>query len=75
MYKMELTCCELMEYLNMPPSDLEPANCMVNKLRAMSNKERGNVLMSMSYTDQLKLARTHKICTEVLNKSCCILAD
>lgn len=73
MYKMELVCSELMEYLNLPPSDLEPANCMVNKLRMMNGDEREHALMAMSYAEQLKLARTHKVCTEILNKSCCLL--
>ena len=41
----------------------------------MSNDEREQTLMSMSFADQLKLARTHKVCTEILNKSHCIIAD
>jgi len=72
---MELACPELIEFLNMPFSDLEPVNCKINKLRAMSNDEREQTLMSMSFADQLKLARTHKVCTEILNKSHCIIAD
>lgn len=72
---MELVCPELMEYINMPSSDLEPTNCMVNKLRVMDELEREQVLMKMSYAEQLKLARTHKVCTEILNKSCCLLTD
>lgn len=75
MFKMVLICPELAEFLNMPYSDLEPANCMINKLRALSNEERDLTLMSMSFAEQLKLARTHKVCTEILNKSCCILND
>ena len=31
MFKMELACPELIEFLNMPFSDLEPVNCKINK--------------------------------------------
>jgi len=74
MLKADLICHELLIYINMPYSDLEPANCEVNKLRAMSSEERETELLKMTFAEQLKLARTHKVCTEVLNKQCCLLS-
>lgn len=68
-------CPELLEYLIMPPSDLEPASCEINILRSMSIEDRERKLSSMSLSEQLKLARTHKVCTSVLNKSRCLFAE
>lgn len=67
-------CPELLEYILMPPSDLEPASCEINILRKMPQDELQHKLNSMSFSEQLKLARTHKVCT-CLNKSKCLFAE
>ncbi len=67
-------CPELLEYILMPVSDLEPANCEINILRSMSEEDLQYKLNSMSFSEQLKLARTHKVCT-CLNKSKCLFAE
>ena len=58
----------------MPSSDLEPASCEINILRNMNEDERQNKLASMSFSKQLKLPRTYKICT-TLHKCKCLLSE
>jgi len=59
----------------MPPSDVEPPDCVINKLRIMGDDERKNKISKMTFIEQLKLARIHKICTLIRCKKRCILAD
>jgi hypothetical protein len=68
-------CPELLEYILMPPSDMEPASCEINILRNMSDDDRQSKLNSMSFSEQLKLARNHKVCTTILNKCKCLLSE
>lgn len=68
-------CTELNELLMTPPSDTEPGGCFINKLRAMDQEERLKELSALNYMDQLKLARTHKVCLMLNHKKICLLKD
>jgi hypothetical protein len=72
---MTPVCPELNELLFAPVSDLEPANCFINKLRAMNSEEREQQLSKYNFVEQLKIARTHKICVMLNQPHNCILND
>ena len=68
-------CPELTELLIIPPSDTEPVDCYINKLRRMNADDREKEISTMNYIEQLKLARTHKVCLMLNQGSNCILKD
>ena len=72
---MTPVCPELNELLFSPASDIEPANCFINKLRAMDTEERDQKLSKLNFTEQLKIARTHKICVMLNHSHNCILNE
>jgi len=72
---MEPVCIELNELILAPVSDLEPANCFINKLRSMDSEEREQKLSTLNFVEQLKIARTHKVCLMLNRTQSCILND
>lgn len=70
---MTAVCPELNDLLMTPPSDTEPGGCFINRLRAMNKEERIKELSALNYIDQLKLARTHKVCLMLNHKQLCLL--
>lgn len=70
---MIAVCTELIDLLNMPPSDMEPGECYINKLRRMSTEEREKQLSALNFIEQLKIARTHKVCLMLNRNHSCIL--
>lgn len=70
---MTALCPELTELICMPPSDSEPGECFINKLRRMDSEEREKQLSALNFIEQLKIARTHKICLMLNHNHSCIL--
>jgi hypothetical protein len=72
---MAFICPELNDLIFLPPSDLEPDDCFVNKLRRMETEEREQKLASLNFVEQLKIARTHKVCIMLNHTHKCIFND
>lgn len=72
---MAPVCPELSELLFEPVSDGAPINCFINKLRAMDAEEREKELLKLTFVEQLKIARTHKVCLMLNHSHKCIFDD